>query len=558
MTVDVEMPDGTVIEGVPDGMTQTQLMQMLAAKKTSAVIDQGKRDLAQSLPWYEAAMIGAGKMGDSMWGGMKQIGIGLTGAAANAMPDSSVKRSLEDYATQQAGALDQQQRGNAAEYAILARERPFATGLGEAGAMFAIPGGAAVRGAKGAEAIASAAAQGAVPGLLGYGTAQEKGVAGAAGAGGGAVGGAVGIGVGRVINPFRTTNEARTAALKAADDLGLKLTPAEISQSRALKWAQTTVDDLPLASGIGTARREGNASALNSAALRSIGQDGTQITPQALGDARQAIGQVFDDTLSGLKIRLDPQFHSDIMKITGSKVMKELRDDSVDSIIAPFKNLPPGKVAVSGEWFQQNRTALDSAIRAAYTAGQTGKAQALEGFEDALHAAALRSMSDAEREAYTLARKQWANLRLLETGNVVSRDASANAGNVMPKALDNALAARYKSAYREGKLDGDLVNVAKGGMLLREMPNSGTVPRAIYSGGVGGGGMGVMAGVIDPLTAAAAMASPVMAQIGMNNPLARYYTRNGMFGITPEIERMLIRGGAMPGAALGYEAASGR
>lgn len=301
--MNVRMPDGTIIQNVPDGVTQEELLQLLNTSKTEKAVEGGKRDLANSLPWYEAAMIGAGKGGDSMWAGLQQLGLGLTGAVATALPQSGAQRQLEEWVTRKAGALDANQRDKDAEYAILARERPIVTGVGEGASTLAIPGGAALRGAKWVEMLLAAGAQGAIPGMIGYGTPEEKMAAGAAGAAGGSVGGAVGLGIGRAIQPFRAAeNQTRAAALKAAENLGLKLTLAEITGSRPLKWAQSVLDDLPFAAGIGSARRAGNDRALATAALKDIGQEGTEITGEALSSASGQIGRKFDDVFKAARV----------------------------------------------------------------------------------------------------------------------------------------------------------------------------------------------------------------------------------------------------------------
>jgi hypothetical protein len=538
--MDVEMPDGTIIEGVPEGTSKQTLLSMLQRSKVGAAVDKGKRDLANSLPWYEAAMVGAGKGADSVWGGMKQIGTGLVGAAANALPDSGIKRGLEDYATQQAGAISSDQEDKAREYAPLAEQRPYATGFGEALPMLAIPGGAAVRGAKGMEMLANAAAQGAVPGLLGYGTAEERGARGLAGAAGGAVGGALGAGIGRAIQPFRPAmNEARTAALDAAERFGLKLTPAELSNSRALKWAQAAVDDLPFASGMGTARREGNAQALNKAALATIGESGSEITPTVLAGAKTRLGGEYEALFKEARIPVgDDALLSKLGGIVEDankflpKEQARVVSNRVDDLLSKAGN----DSSIPGFAYQK--------WRASATSKDGDVNHYLKQARTAVDESATAALSAEKMAAYGQTNRQYANLKALNTGNVVNRET----GSVAPKQLDNYLANKFKDAYREGRAGQDLGEVAKAGMLLREMPNSGSVPRLAYTGGMGGGGVGMAAGMIDPITFGAAALSPAFAQIAMNNPLARRYASKGMFAVTPEMERMLIRGGAYPAA----------
>jgi hypothetical protein len=537
--MNVRMPDGTIVTNVPDGTSQDELTSMLYERKRGAAVQQGKRDLADSQSFGDAALIGAGKFGDSAWAGLKQIGTGLVGAAANALPDSTIKRSLEDYATAQAGAIDQDQQDKLREYAVLADRRPFATGLGEGAAMMAVPGASAVRGAKGAEMLMQAGAAGAVPGLIGYGTMEEKGGAGLAGAAGGVLGGALGAGIGRAIQPFRPAmNEVRTAAMDAAERFGLKLTPAEITGNRALKWAQAAIDDLPFASGMGTARRAENAAALNRAALADVGEVGTQITDKTLAGAKTRLGGEFENAFKAERVQLTDDTVGKLAQIN-QDALRFLPDEKAKVVTNRIEQIL-GKIerddAIPGLAYQKWRVEVKSKD------GDTN--HYLQQVRSAIDEAASNSLSEGKMEAFKNANRQYAALKTLLQGNVVNRET----GNVMPKQLDSALASRYGDAYKTGQLTGNLPDVAKAGMLLREMPNSGTAPRMAYSGGMGGGGLGVATGLIDPLTLGAAAATPALAQMAMNNPLARRYTSKGLFAVTPEMERWLIRAGAYPGA----------
>jgi hypothetical protein len=74
--------------------------------------------------------------------------------------------------------------------------------------------------------------------------------------------------------------------------------------------------------------------------------------------------------------------------------------------------------------------------------------------------------------------------------------------------------ARYKDAFKEGKIKGDLADVARIGESFKPLPQSGTTPRAFYSGLAGG------ALFADPMTSAAIMAGPPAAQAAADASLA--------------------------------------
>lgn len=378
-----------------------------------------------------------------------------------------------------------------------------------------------------------------------YGGFGERAMRGGAAFLGNKIGEKVGQAFGRTIQPTRAgeLSKTQTLANEAADRLGVKLSAGEASGNRALRWAESATADLPIASGMATRRVTANQKAMNRAVLRQLGQSGDEITEDILAKARTDISGTYDRILGPAKITLDNSFRSEVKAITGSKVMKELRDESVDSLLDQFRNMPAGKIKVSGEWFQQNKTALDAQIRSAYNKGEAGKAMALESFEKALDRAATRSMGKVDREAYQAAGKQWATLRGLETGKVVE------GGNVMPGRLHSYMEGRYKGAYKEGKLKGDVADVARLGSVLRGLPQSGSTPRAVYSGMTGG------AALFEPMTAATMLAGPASVQALTTSKAMRKYMEKGLLNITPEMERQLMLMGGKAGL-LGYLGAS--
>lgn len=378
-----------------------------------------------------------------------------------------------------------------------------------------------------------------------YGGVGDRVMRGGAAFLGNKIGEKIGQGVGRVAQPTRPAEISQTQRLanEAADRLGVKLSAGEASGNRALKWAESASADMPIASGMATRRVTANQKAMNQAVLRQLGQSGDEITEGVLAKARTDIGGEYDRILAPAKITLDNSFRQEVKAIGGSKVMrqlsKDMHGDSVGAMLDQFRNMPQGKIKVSGEWFQQNKSALDDAVRSAYQTGQTGKARALEQFEKALDRAAMRSLPDADKAAYKAAQKQWATLRGLEAGKVVEN------GNVMPGRLNSYLETRYKGAYKEGKIKGDVADVARLGLVLRGLPQSGSTPRAVYSGMAGG------AALLEPTTALTMLAGPASVQALTTSKAMRKYMEKGLMNITPEMEkRLMLMGGK--GGLLGY------
>jgi hypothetical protein len=467
--------------------------------------------------FWKSALIGAGKTADDIASGLTHIGLwGQMGPEGRQAEKVLADRRASD----------------AKEYAKLQEIRPGATALGETAPLLAMPlVGSGIKGA---------AVAGAIPGLVSYGTPEERAGRGAMGMVGGAAGGAFGKMIARAPQPFKVPeSETLASARAAADRVGVMLRPDEITQSRPMGWAAAALNDLPFSGGMAQKAETVRKGAVNQAANRAMGQAGDEVTEATFSAARRDTGALYKTLLDGRQIPLNETFRAEVKAITQSKVMKSLRNEDVDAIIGPFQNMPAGNIRVSGEWFQQNKTALDNAIRGAYTAGETGKAMALEQFEKALERAAARSMSAEERETFKVAQKQWASLRLLETGKVVE------GGNVMPGRLDQALTSRYKQAYKEGKIKGELADIGKMSQVFKPLPQSGTTPRAVYSGMAGGGLF------MEPVTGAAMLAAPAVAQKFLQSKAGRKYLTDGLLNVSPEVEKWLTRSGAAGGLLSG-------
>lgn len=512
-TFRVTSPDGRTFRvTAPEGATQEEAIAYVQSQNAKAPTDNiGALDDPGAL---QAGIIGAGRMTDRLLQGAKQAYYGMTDNQAEL---DRMRREEEDKTRR---------------YATLQAQHPMATTAGEiaplVGALPAVGG------------IVSAAALGALPGAIEYGTPEERAMRAGVGAIGGGIGAGAGKLIGRAAQPVRSVpNLTQQGAQAAAQRLGVQLRPSELAQSRPLGWFEAALNDLPFSGGMAQKAEQTRREAINAAAAKSVGQNATELTEGVLATARSDIGSTFDGLLKGRQILLDNTFRSEVKNVIPSRVMKALRDEGVEEVVKPFQNLPSAPVKVTGEWFQQNKTALDNAIRSAYTNGQSGKAKALEDFEDALVGAATRSMTKAESDAFKAAQKQWASLRLLETGKVVE------AGNVMPGRLDTALTSRYKHAYKEGKVTGELPDIGKLAQVYKPLPQSGTTPRALYSGMAGG------AMFAEPVTAASMMAVPPLAQKFLQSPAGRAYLTQGLLNVTPQIDRRLTQAGyGMLGAPL--------
>lgn len=491
------------------------LAQAIKSARQQAATPQASQAPEVEDPGFgQAALIGYGRQTDRLIKGVKQMGLNVASAFGS------------DAAKQELGRMGAEEAENSRIYEGLQRVRPGATMLGEAATLAAAPMLGA--GLKGAALSAS------LPGLAEYGTTEERLSRGAMGAAGGAAGYGLASLFTRAAKPTADLSEAQRKALEAAERLKVNLTAGEASGNKALKWAESASADVPFASGIASKRAAANDKAIAQAATRALGQQADEVTENVLATARNRISGEFERILEPLQINLNtPQVANELSAVQGSKVLKSLRDESVDGLLAEIQAVAKAG-PVDGAWFQQNKTVLDQAIRSAYNNGQPGKAKALERVENALDRAAKQAMGK-DASVYEAARKQWANLRMLETGKIVED------GRVLPGRLKSAMEARYKAAMKEGKITGELADIARLSGVMRAPPQSGTVPRALYTGA------GIVGALADPVTTASALGVPTALQAAAGTSALRNYMTNGLLSLSPEMEALIRSGGARAG-----------
>lgn len=168
--MNVRLPDGTVIENVPDGTTRAELVARLQRNGYEVPKEWAQAPAPKLAPEDtpgvgETLLIGAGRTFDRVGKGMQQLYYGATG---NADAQAKLKAAAE---------------ADDAQYSKLREARPWATGIGESLPTLALPGGgsASLLGNAGRMALAGAA-----PGLLEYGSAGERLQRGTIGAAAGA------------------------------------------------------------------------------------------------------------------------------------------------------------------------------------------------------------------------------------------------------------------------------------------------------------------------------------------------------------------------------------
>lgn len=463
----------------------------------------------------QAALVAAGRTFDRMAQGAKDLALSV--------PAYFGSKSAQDERARMA----EREAENTRLYAQLQERRPVATFLGEAAPLLAVPVAAG-------GGLAAAGAAAALPGLIEYGTPEERLTRGAFGAAGGVAGAALGKGIGRVLQPTRgAMTEGAQAGVDAAERLGYKVTAGQQTSSKGLQAIEQQAAKNPIGAMFARKFNEGNTVALNRAANKAMGEAGDSITEDAFSAARTRLGGVFDTLSSNKVIPLPQAFEARV------QLLKKSNDAA-----GPFKSAEIANLAdnaldlaksgqMTGEAYQAIRSQLTDRSRQAAQAGQAKLQSAIGKVKSALDDAAESVLSAEEKAAWKLARKQYAAMKTLEKRGAVK------GGNVDPAVVRNALQGGDKSAFARGALSGELADISRIGNAFRPLPDSGTASnfwaQLLLTGGAGLGGIP---------TLAASVAGPAAISKGLFSDAGRRYLTKGLIDVSPELERKLMIGGA--------------
>ena len=353
----------------------------------------------------------------------------------------------------------------------------------------------------------------------------------------GAAGGAVGKGISTFLRPVQSTlPEGAAPAAEAAERLGVKLSSGEATGSKTLKQFEDVLARTPGASGAAEAMRQANQTAINRAAASSIGETGDAITESMLAGARARLGNAFMKLSSDTKVPLGDDFVAALSKIdTSNRSMGAFALPEVEQLVTKGLDLA-AKGELDGKAYQMLRSRLGDRAGDAFRSGNSEVGQALKSLRESLDDAAASNMPAAKREAWEEVRKQWGNLKTLEKGNVVK------AGDVNPNLLGGALRQFNPTAYKEGGVQGPLMDIARYGEAFKPpAAGSQTYERGLAAQMLFG----------NPITGLPSALSAATAQGLLGSSLGRAYLQKGLLPLSPEVQAAITRSGAIGGAIQG-------
>jgi hypothetical protein len=296
----------------------------------------------------------------------------------------------------------------------------------------------------------------------------------------GAGAGAAGYGVARGLEKWGASAAKAVSAearevFEAARARGINLNPAQLSDSRFLKWAQSMLRSVPMTGAQG--RHAEQVGAWNRAVAGAIGEDAPVVTSNVYSLSKASQSRAFNDLTSRNDLRVDNDLMrslfaaADDAKLAGQEVREQV-EAAIDRLAKEAVTGPNG-VVIPGRAYQN----FDSEIGKALKAGGTS-AHYLGQVRNAVREGMDRSISPADAEAWRVLRQQYGNRKTL-----TPLVAAAGDGPLPPAQLQRVVtnSGWGKEAMASGTR-GELGTLAKIGQRMKEPPSSGTAERMMYGG----------------------------------------------------------------------------
>ena len=358
--------------------------------------------------------------------------------------------------------------------------------------------------------------------------------------GGALVGGALPLAASRLISPnvARGAGAAeRNAAAAVLDAEGVTLTAGMRTQNKSLGYMESELGGAAYGDRLIKTQEE-----FTGAALRRVGVNEQRATPALINRVEDETGAMFNAVAarnSAIPVNIQAT----------AADMATVRGHYRNILGAPFPQVEDGIQRFATVLANNNGTLPGTAYQAlrsdllaqSRSAGDYQLRRALSELTQALDANVSRALSTADRAVWDAARHRWSNLLVIRNA-VNSSSEAAMSGLITPANLKAAADQQQKFAVVRGR--GEFAELARAGnQLLKNLPQSGTAPRAaaraipaIVGGAIGGGiGSipGMMIGAAAPwLAGRAIMSRPGQAYLGnqLAAPLARLPFGRTMFG----------------------------
>jgi hypothetical protein len=307
-----------------------------------------------------------------------------------------------------------------------------------------------------------------------------------------------------------------------AAQYGIELTPAQQTGSKPLKIIDSVLENLPFTADTAAKNKQIQRQQFNKAILGTVGEDADLATPEVLNAARERIGGEFKRLTENSKIKFGDDFLNTLAKVESDTT--EFSSPSIKGAVDKALEMA-SKGEISGKEYQKVRTVLGKASNDAFKGNNSELGQALKSIKTALDSAAEASISDGDKEAWKLARKQWQNLKVIEKA-AAPTSADAVSGNVSPAKLAQSLLATDRQGFTYGTRNDAISDLARigQGFIKDQVPDSGTAQRAYWQS--------VLENPLRLIPGAAGIGSVPLQRL-MNSEAGRKYLAQGLLTVPP-------------------------
>lgn len=269
-------------------------------------------------------------------------------------------------------------------------------------------------------------------------------------------------------------NSTEKATLAAGERLGLQVTPGVRVGSPQLRQIEAKLESFPSTSGPFESIKAANGKIIQQQLLRAIGEQGDEVSGEALARASERIGKVFDDAAANNKIAYDNDLQTSLADI-GGRAVRELTDAELPQIQRQLNEIV-NKAAQTGEIEGPAFQNIYSSLGRLTKNGTGGVKDAAGDIRDALHEALIRSAGPKAAEKLRTARDQYRVLITAEKSGAID----PGSGTVRAGQLAGAFSRNDKRGYLRGYNDSGLYDALRFANTRSFGPivgNSGTATR---------------------------------------------------------------------------------
>lgn len=329
---------------------------------------------------------------------------------------------------------------------------------------------------------------------------------------GGAAGVPIGAGLSRVFNGASETMSPMLKELYLkAKAAGINVLPHQLSDSRVLKWVSSAVKDLPW-TGAASANKS-QVDGFTRAVAKTMGLNTDELSPTAMKAVNDRVNYLYNNAFDGVDIGLDGGFKAKLGKLiqdNTANLSAGEREQFINLLKIISKDAVGGNLP--GKVYQELRK---TNIAKMISGNKNNLGEAVKELRDILDETASRFLPPEKIGMFDEAQTLYRNKKVAENA-LAFRDTmdvkTRTQGKVNPATFESAIGRKYTPTQ-------EVEDLGRIGQLIKDpAPQSGTVPRALASLAVFGGGgaftpVGILGGLAGGIGAGRVVNSSTLARL---------------------------------------------